>query len=191
MSSKEQLLTELWWEIQDCFKCSIRHELLDRPTFDTFGNKDSKIVLVGEAAGQEEVKEGKPFIGKAGKVLTSSLEKINVKREEVYISNIVRCNPREKNRNRPPTKEEINNCLPYLLKELEIINPDIVVLMGNTCIKALVDNPELISELRGQFRFNEKLDRLTYFLYHPASTLYKKELETIFQKDLERILFKD
>ena len=112
------------------------------------GNKESKIMIVGEGPGANEDKEGLPFVGRAGQLLDKMLLSISLDRRNVYITNVVNYRPPE---NRRPTDEEIARYLPYLTKHIEIINPKILVLLGSTALNTIIGNLEVISKARGKW----------------------------------------
>jgi len=117
------------------------------------GNPNSKIVFIGEAPGRDEDLQGKPFVGRSGQLLTKMIENVlNVKREEVYITNIVKCRPPQ---NRDPEIEEIESCKPYLLKQIDIIKPKIIVTLGRIAFKYLLNEEIPITKARGNiYNFN-------------------------------------
>ena len=117
------------------------------------GNPNTKIIFIGEAPGREEDLQGKPFVGRSGELLTKMIENVlNIKREEIYISNIVKCRPPQ---NRNPEIEEVEACKPYLLKQIEIIKPKIIVVLGAVAFKSLLNNDTPISKARGNlYDFN-------------------------------------
>ena len=112
------------------------------------GNPKAKIMLVGEAPGANEDKEGLPFVGRAGMLLDKMLAAINLDRKKVYISNIINYRPPG---NRKPTDKEIERYLPFITKHIEIINPKILVLLGSTAMNALIENNTVISQMRGKW----------------------------------------
>tara|TARA_B100000767_G_scaffold218594_2_gene206537 strand:+ start:248 stop:964 length:717 start_codon:yes stop_codon:yes gene_type:complete len=112
------------------------------------GNPDAKIMIIGEGPGANEDLEGVPFIGRTGELLDKMLSSINLNRDNVYISNVVNYRPPE---NRNPTEEEIARYLPYLLKHVEIINPQILILLGSTALNAIIGNDKTISDVRGKW----------------------------------------
>ena len=112
------------------------------------GNPRSKIMLVGEAPGANEDKEGLPFVGRAGNLLDKMLSAIDLDRSKVYISNIVNYRPPE---NRKPTEKEIKRYLPFITKHIEIISPQILVLLGSTAMNALIGSEVVISRMRGKW----------------------------------------
>lgn len=117
----------------NCTRCPL-HTSCKSVCIPGYGNISSPVVFIGEAPGATEDSENKPFVGRAGKHLNSTLLKLGIKREDVFVTNIVRCRPPE---NRPPSTEEINACLPYLRKELEFLKPKLLVALGNTALNAL------------------------------------------------------
>ena len=131
------------------------------------GNPKAKIMLVGEAPGANEDKEGLPFVGRAGMLLDKMLAAINLDRKKVYISNIINYRPPE---NRRPTDEEIKRYLPFITKHIEIINPKILVLLGSTAMNALIGNDVVISKMRGKWIEKEFGNCKTSVIitFHPA-----------------------
>jgi uracil-DNA glycosylase family 4 len=137
------------------------------------GNLDSLVVFVGEAPGVEEDRQRRPFVGTAGHILISALENIGWKRNEVFITNVVKCRPPH---NRPPRKLEIQLFLPYLKRELEIIEPKVTCLLGATATSALAGK-RLINVCGRTIR----VDGQQYFsTYHPAAVIYNVALEKVF-----------
>lgn len=134
------------------------------------GNPKSKIMLIGEAPGHDEDLQAKPFVGRSGKLLDKMLEAINLNREKVYIANIIPWRPPA---NRRPTEDEINLCLPFLLKHIEIIKPAALMLLGSTASLALLKNKEGISKIRGKW-VDLKINNITIPTmptFHPAFLL--------------------
>ncbi len=127
-------------------KCSLKTQANNIVFSD--GNAKSKIMLIGEAPGENEDKEGLPFVGRAGQLLDKMLSAIDLDRNKVYISNIINYRPPN---NRRPTEEEINRYLPFITKHIEIINPKILVLLGSTAMNALVGKQIVISKMRGKW----------------------------------------
>jgi DNA polymerase len=134
------------------------------------GNKNAKVMIVGEAPGRTEDKLQKPFVGRAGKILDNLLESINLDRSKVYITNVVNYRP---NKNRKPTPKEINKFKNLLFKHIEIIKPNCVLLLGATAATAVLNHIGPLSEVRGQWKnvkiINSYFDILTTF--HPAFLL--------------------
>ncbi len=153
------------------------------------GNPNAKLVFVGEAPGADEDEQGLPFVGKAGQLLTKIVEAIKLKREEVYICNILKCRPPG---NRTPTTEEVECCSPFVMKQLEAINPKIICALGNVAAQRLLNTKAPMNRLRG--RFHKFGDALLMPTYHPAALLrnpdYKKfvwEDVQIIQKEYEKL----
>jgi DNA polymerase len=145
------------------------------------GNENAKIVFVGEAPGKTEDQKGEPFVGAAGKKLTDMLQKHGIMRNSVYITNVVKCRPPN---NRIPTEKERNSCMQYLEKELQIINPRIICIMGNTASTSILGSAE-ITKNHGKTIIKEGR---TYFLtFHPAATIYNQELIKTMENDIEKL----
>jgi DNA polymerase len=146
------------------------------------GPCDAKVVFVGEAPGRFEEKEGRPFVGMAGKFLTRELEKIGLQRKDVYITNVVKCRPPN---NRKPEPEEVKEALPILMEELIIIRPNVVVLLGDTAVKAMLDKNYTISKHHG--RPIEK-GGLTFIIApHPSAAMRFKKMRALFENDMQEL----
>ena len=144
------------------------------------GNENANIMLIGEAPGAEEDKVGKPFVGAAGILLNKMLNAIDLKREDIYITNIIPWRPPN---NRTPTNDEILQCLPFVQKIIEIVKPNFILLLGTTSAKAILNSNLSIAKLRGEWHeyksINHKEKVNCLVTYHPAFLLrspnYKKE----------------
>ncbi|PZC45253.1 MAG: DNA polymerase [Chloroflexi bacterium] len=145
------------------------------------GSLDSKILLVGEAPGAREDEQGLPFIGTAGSVLSNMLKLIGLSRQQVYIANIIKCRPPD---NRDPSPNEINQCWKYLDKQIEIINPELIVTLGRHSFNNFFPG-ELISKERGKPRTWK--GRIVFPVYHPAATLYNPKLKPILEEDFRQM----
>lgn len=171
---------ELMEQVQNCNNC----KLALKRTNTVFGEGDinADIMLVGEGPGANEDKQGRPFVGQAGQLLDKMLAAIGIKRESVYICNIVKCRPPG---NRVPTEEEALACLPYLRGQYAIIRPKIIVCLGATAAKYLIDPNIRITRDRGQF-YNKKG---IWFLatYHPAALLRDQNKKYEAWEDLKAI----
>ena len=148
------------------------------------GDYNSKLVFVGEAPGEEEDIQGKPFVGRAGKLLTSVLENLGVKRDSVYICNILKHRPPE---NRNPEPEEIAVCSPYLVEQLLIIKPELIVALGNFSTKFLLNTRDGISSLRGVVK-KSPLGYTILPTFHPAAVLRNMNLMEDFKMDIKKAL---
>lgn len=130
------------------------------------GNPEADVMIIGEGPGAEEDKTGRPFVGRAGKLLTDILKAIEFEREEVYIANIVKCRPPG---NRTPMTEEMNECLPYLNKQIELIKPKFILCLGLTAAKGLLKLQLSLTKMRGQvYEYGSAKLMVTY---HPAALL--------------------
>jgi len=140
---KTTSLNELEKLICKCTKCRL-HEKRNKFVFGT-GNPNADVLVIGEGPGAEEDKQGLPFVGRAGKLLTDMLKAIKFEREEVYIGNVVKCRPPE---NRTPMQDEMDTCMPYLKKQVELIKPKLILCLGLTAAKGLLKKRESLGELR-------------------------------------------
>jgi DNA polymerase len=163
------------------------------------GNAEKpRLMLIGEAPGEQEVMQGKPFVGKAGKNLDAFLESVHLKREDIYISNVVKIRPTkvsEKGRvsNRPPNKEEIGLFLPWLKEEIALVSPDLLVTLGNVALRSLLGKGT-IGDAHGRFHHTaisaseDKVQEYPLFaLYHPASIIYNRALSEVYARDLNAL----
>lgn len=149
------------------------------------GNPDSPVVFVGEAPGEEEDRQKKPFVGRAGRYLNTKLEEVGLKREEIYITNVVKSRPPG---NRKPTKEEMMGCLPYLRKEIDIIKPKLLVCLGSTALEGLLGKSLPITKHRGQlFEYPYNRNIKIFLTYHPAYVLRNPSADKEFTEDMKRI----
>jgi DNA polymerase len=130
------------------------------------GNPNAKVMVIGEGPGAEEDKQGLPFVGRAGQLLTDILKAIKFEREEVYIANIIKCRPPE---NRTPSPEEMDTCIPYLKKQISLIQPKMILCLGLTAAKGLLRKKESLTALRGKFFDYEGIKVMVTF--HPAALL--------------------
>lgn len=154
------------------------------------GDADAKLMFIGEAPGAQEDKLGRPFVGASGKFLAEMLEDMGMAREEVYITNIVKFRPPN---NRDPRKEEIEACLPYLIEQIKVIQPKLVIFLGRHSMNVFF--PELkIGQAHGQavkktvkFGSDLTLEQVFLPLYHPAAALYNGSMRKVLQEDFNKI----
>lgn len=153
------------------------------------GNSDRPdIMLIGEAPGEQETLQRRPFVGKAGKNLDEFLELMGIDRKSLYVSNVVKIRPTSlgktgRVRNRAPSKEEISLFLPFLMKEIELVAPKALVTLGNVPLKALMGDKATVGELHG--RWHTAANGLPlYALYHPAAIIYRRELKEVYVRDV-------
>lgn len=191
---KDERLRQIKEEVLSCRKCLLSKERLENKFYPVIGegNHQAKIMFVGEAPGLNEAKTGRPFCGAAGKVLDEILFSVGIKREEVYITNLLKCRPPK---NRDPEPEEIKICSAYLDRQIEIIKPEIICPLGRHSMKFIMekfgmeDRLEKISLIHGKvFRPNGLFQKVTIIpFYHPAVATYNPGMKSILAKDF-RIL---
>lgn len=176
MSKKLELVKQNVIECTKCDLCKTRTNSVPGK-----GNFKSDVIIVGEAPGKNEDEKGEPFIGIAGKKLSKALEDAGVSRDDVYITNIVKCRPPK---NRVPTTVERSTCQEYLKQEIAIIKPKIICVLGNTAFNSLLGGSEII-KFRGKL---VKKDKQLYFLtVHPAATIYNQELIKVLKNDIVKM----
>ncbi len=155
------------------------------------GNEHARVMMVGEAPGEQEVREGRPFAGKAGKNLDEFLALSGLKRDEMYITNTVKFRPVRvssagRTVNRPPTTEEVKLSAPWLMREIGLVQPQVVVTLGNVPLKALLDRSKTVGALHGQW-IEWKDGIRVYPMYHPASLIYNPSLGAVYEADVLRL----
>ncbi|NLG24829.1 MAG: uracil-DNA glycosylase [Clostridiales bacterium] len=154
------------------------------------GDRRAKLMLIGEAPGEQEALSGRPFVGKAGKNLDQFLALTGVTRDRLYITNVVKFRPVRPSAagnliNRPPTAEEIKLSLPWLEKEIALIAPRLIVTLGNVPLRALTGRQSTIGKMHGAL--TQAAGRPLYPLYHPASVIYNPSLREIYLEDVRRL----
>ena len=167
-------------KVKICQKCSLC--LTRKNAVPGKGNQNADVVFIGEAPGKNEDLHGEPFIGTAGKRLDDALENAGLKRNDVYITNIVKCRPPN---NRVPNDTEKSMCSNYLEDEIKIINPKIICLLGNTSYHSILGGNE-ISKNHG--KFVSKDDYLYFISFHPAAIIYNQKLEKVFKNDMKKLV---
>lgn len=157
------------------------------------GNCNSGIVMIGEAPGKDEVRLKKPFVGLAGGKLKEFIDYINLKREDIFVTNAIKyrlfkINPKTNNKsNRPAKINEIKSSIPYLDREMQILKPKIIITLGNVPLKAVTGQFKLtIGQVHGKVLNTNGLD--VFPLYHPASLIYNRKLEKTYFEDLDRLI---
>ncbi len=180
-------LEELEKQIKKCKKCNLYKKRIKAVPGE--GSKNAKLVFIGEGPGRLEDLKGRPFVGASGKLLSEMLEEINLKREDVFITNIVKCRPPQ---NRDPQDDEVEICTKfYLWKQLEFINPVLVATLGRHSMYRFLPKNFKISEVHGKPKkiINKKIGKKFNFLplYHPAAALYNGGLREILKKDFKKI----
>ncbi|HEY8223813.1 MAG TPA: uracil-DNA glycosylase [Pyrinomonadaceae bacterium] len=167
-------------DIGDCTRCPLH--LKRTNVVHTEGNRKARLMFVGEAPGADEDIQARPFVGRAGQLLTKIIEAIGLKREEVLIGNVNRCRPPG---NRPPTLEEASMCKPFLLREIAIVQPEVIVTLGNTAIQNLLGAKQGITKLRGKFQDYKGIKVMP--TYHPAYLLRDPSKKRETWEDLKKV----
>jgi uracil-DNA glycosylase len=182
--SRREQLVEFWRELKDCQKCALA-EGRTQVVFGT-GNADADLMFVGEAPGFHEDRQGKPFVGQAGKLLDKLLAEIGLDRKQCFIANVLKCRPPG---NRDPRPEEIEACQAHLFRQIELIQPKVICTLGNFATKLLTGRPDGITRVHGAPQTRE-LAGQTVFLYpifHPAAALYTPSMLEQLREDFVRI----
>jgi DNA polymerase len=173
-------LVELYREASGCVRCPL-HETRTKVVFGA-GNADADLMFVGEAPGAEEDRQGLPFVGRAGQLLNTLLGEIDLTRDDVFITNVLKSRPPG---NRDPHPEEIHACSPYLRRQVELIAPTVVATLGNFSTKLLTGNQTGITKVRGTPQVHE-LGARTVFIFpilHPAAALRTPSLQATMRED--------
>ena len=167
-------------ELGDCKRCKLARTR-SRIVFGA-GNPAADLVFVGEAPGFEEDRQGLPFVGRAGQLLTKIIEAIDLRREDVYICNVLKCRPPD---NRNPEPEEVETCSPFLRAQLGVIRPKIVCCLGTFAAQTILGKKDPISKLRGQLH---EIDGVRYMAtFHPAYLLRNPEKKREVWEDMKRV----
>jgi len=177
-TDRREALKELLMEARECTRCA---ELAATRTTVVFGagNADADLMFVGEAPGANEDLQGLPFVGAAGKLLEKLLVEIGLSRAEVFIANVLKCRPPG---NRDPRPGEIENCTPYLIRQVELVQPRVICTLGNFATKLLRGDPAGITRVHGRPEVHTIGTHTTrlYPIYHPAAALYTpRTMETL------------
>jgi DNA polymerase len=187
----EKKLEQLKKKVDFCKKCPLGKKRLNAVF--GYGSPDADLMFVGEGPGYGEDHVGKPFVGRAGQLLTKIVEAIGRTRESVYIANIVKChpmidpsNPEKRSNDRPPTLKEMEVCRPYLDMQLEIIKPEIIVTLGSSSTKGLLNSVEPISRIRGSIREYKGIKLMPTF--HPAALLRNQDLKKFVWEDMKKVM---
>ena len=178
LATKQKQLDKITEEIQNCAICKKDKIGVAVPGE---GNPDTDVVFIGEAPGKEEAKTGRPFIGRAGKVLRSLIADVGLKDEEVFITSPVKYLPTYVT----PTLEDIEHARIHLNKQLEVIDPKVIVLLGNTAVIALLNKKVVMSKEHGTFI--EKDGRVYMIAFHPAAPLYNPKVKELIEEDFKKL----
>jgi len=169
--SKADLLVPVRERVRVCTKCPHLASSRTQTVFGV-GNPDAELMFIGEAPGVDEDKQGEPFVGRAGQLLTRIIETMGLAREEVYIANILKCRPDTSPGsfgNRPPTPREMQTCRPYLVEQIDIIRPKVLVALGAVAVEGLLGTRGTMRELRGRWHSHNGTPLMV--TYHPAYLL--------------------
>ena len=180
LTPSNETFEQIHAEIGDCTRCPLHLERTH--VVHTEGNRKARLMFVGEAPGADEDAQARPFVGRAGQLLTKIIEAIGLKREQVLIGNVNRCRPPG---NRAPTTEEATTCKPYLLREIAIVQPEVIVVLGNTAMKNLLDTREGITRVRGRFQDYKGIKVMPTF--HPAYLLRDPSKKRETWEDLKKV----
>ena len=178
--SKVQTLDEIRRELGDCRRCKL-HRTRSTIVFGE-GNEKAKLMFIGEGPGYDEDVQGRPFVGKAGQLLTKIIQSIHLQREEVYITNIIKCRPPQ---NRNPESDEIQSCHPFLQKQIQSIQPKMICALGTFAAQTLLSTDAKITSLRG--RVFELSGIKVLPTYHPAYLLRNPERKREVWEDMKQI----
>lgn len=183
---KQQLLFELYEPYRNCTKCPLGSLGRKHVVFGE-GNPDAELMFVGEGPGADEDAQGRPFVGRSGKLLNRCLQKFNIEREAVFITNIVKCRPPQ---NRTPSTLEIDTCKNLLLiKQIKIIRPKVICTLGGAAFKGLIEKDIKISKMRGStLAWKENKDITIIPIYHPAYILRNPSAIDDFMDDLSLVV---
>lgn len=174
-------LKEIREELGNCQRCKL-HRLRRNIVFGE-GNEEAKLMLIGEGPGYDEDVQGRPFVGKAGQLLTRILQSVQVDRKEVYITNIIKCRPPG---NRNPEPDEIKSCYPFLLKQIQAIRPKVICALGTFAAQTLLQKEAKITFLRGK-SFDFQGIKI-FPTYHPAFLLRNPEKKKEVWEDIQKIM---
>jgi DNA polymerase len=182
----DERLRELKDEVLACKKCPLFKERTI-PVIGQ-GNHEAKIILIGEAPGAKEDATGVPFCGRSGEFLNELFSFIGIKREDVYICNIIKCRPPK---NRDPSNSEIDACKIYLERQIEIINPKIICSLGRYPMKFMMDSLGLSEEIEPIGKIHGKIfkkDKIIFIpFYHPAAAIYNSKMKDTLKKDFKKL----
>lgn len=171
---------QIWSDVGDCTRCPLHQGRTN--IVHTEGNRRARLMFVGEAPGADEDAQARPFVGRAGQLLTKIIEAIGLKRDDVLIGNVNRCRPPG---NRPPTPEEASMCKPFLLREIAAVQPEVIVVLGNTAMRNLLDIKQGITKVRGQFQDYHGVKVMPTF--HPAYLLRDPSKKKETWEDLKKV----
>ncbi|MCG3146722.1 MAG: hypothetical protein PCFJNLEI_00156 [Verrucomicrobiae bacterium] len=180
----QQDLSSLQAQVKSCVKCSELSRCRTNTVFGA-GNPRAELMFIGEAPGADEDEQGEPFVGRAGQLLTKIIEAMGFRREDVYIANVLKCRPPE---NRVPEPTEVANCKPYLLAQIDAIQPKVMVALGATAVRSLLDVQIGITKMRGNWYTFHNIPIMPTF--HPAYLLRNPPAKKEVWDDMKTVLAK-
>ncbi|HEX2127736.1 MAG TPA: uracil-DNA glycosylase [Solirubrobacterales bacterium] len=187
-AERRERLVEVYRDVQSCTRCPL-HQTRSRPVFGN-GNADADLMFIGEAPGAEEDRQGLPFVGRAGQLLTRLLEGIGLTRDDVFVANVLKSRPPG---NRDPQPDEIEACWPFLERQIQLIEPRVIATLGNFATKRITGSQVGITRVRGTPQVHELAGRTVFVfpLLHPAAALRTPALVETCEQDfaaLRRLL---
>lgn len=180
LSRGTETLEAIWKETCDCTLCPLWEGRTH--VVNSHGNTHAQLMFVGEAPGADEDAQARPFVGRAGQLLNKIIESIGFKREDVFIGNVNRCRPPQ---NRTPTFAEGNTCKPFIIREIDVVQPKVIVVLGNVAMKNLLGTKEGITKLRGKFQDYRGIKVMPTF--HPAYLLRDPSKKRETWEDMKRV----
>lgn len=182
--ARRERLVEVYREVSRCARCPL-HQTRTKAVFGA-GNADADLMFVGEAPGAEEDRQGLPFVGRAGQLLNTLLAEIGLRREDVFIANVLKSRPPG---NRDPQPDEIEACWPYLERQIQLIQPRVIATLGNFATKKLTGNPAGITRVRGTPQVHQIAGRtvFVYPLLHPAAALRTPAMADALRSDFAKL----
>jgi len=178
---KDDTLLKIREDLGECTRCKL-HKGRNKIVFGD-GNPKAQLVFVGEGPGADEDMQGLPFVGRAGKLLTQMIEAMGMQRKDVYICNVVKCRPPE---NRAPEPDEVASCSPFLMRQIDSIQPKVIVCLGATAAKTILNTTRGISQFRGEWL--EWRGHKLMATYHPAYLLRNPPAKADVWKDLQKVM---
>jgi DNA polymerase len=180
-ASPAEALTAIREDLGDCVRCKL-HGLGRRQIVFGVGHPDADLMFVGEAPGADEDLKGEPFVGRAGQLLTKIIEAIGLRRDQVYIANVIKCRPPA---NRNPEPDEVERCEPFLFRQIDAIKPKVIVALGKFAAQSLLRTADPITRLRGrEFQYRDAILMPTY---HPAYLLRTPSAKREVWEDMKRV----
>ena len=177
--TREKTLLKIHSEIASCTRCELHATRINPVPGE--GSIDAKVMFIGEAPGAEEDKTGRPFIGRSGDLLRELIREIGLSERDVFITSVLKSRPPK---NRTPRKTEIDACIGYLDRQIEVIDPKVIVLLGGVAISSVI-GPWRLNEAHG--KFHEANGRTYFMTYHPAAALRFPETKEIMREDFQKL----